>query len=226
MPSKLIKDMTGQRFTRLLVVDRAPSDSNGNARWNCICDCGSATVSSGFTLRNGEAKSCGCLTTEQLAERAVKHGLCGTPEYRTWASMLNRCRNPNFPGYSDYGGRGIGVCERWKVFSQFFADMGSRPSPKHSIERINNDGNYEPSNCRWATDAEQRRNTRQNHIVEYMGTKMTLMDAAKLAGLNFNCLRYRITHGWDIDRAMTEPPKELAVHRIMRERRKKAAGEH
>lgn len=205
------KDITGQRFTRLVVVSRAGSDSNGNAKWNCLCDCGNATTSSGFTLRNGEAKSCGCLTTEQLIARATTHKKSHDAEYRCWAGMLQRCDNPKTSRYSRYGGRGIKVCERWYCFEDFYADMGPRPTRDHSIERINNDGNYTPGNCRWATSKEQNHNKSSNRIVEYRGQEMPLQTAIELANspVNRNTVQGRLRRGWSVALAIEAPPRSL-----------------
>lgn len=202
-----IKDMMGMRFTRLLVLSRAPSDKNGNARWNCQCDCGDTTISSGFTLRNGEAKSCGCLTTDQLRERGTSHGKSGTPEHQSWAGMLQRCYNPNSRNYPRYGGRGIKVCQRWHKFEEFYADMGDRASLDHTLERINNDGPYAPGNCRWATTYEQNFNKYDNRMVDYRGQRVPLMRALEIAGtaISYTGVRWRLDNGWSVEKALETP---------------------
>ncbi len=205
------KDMTGQRFTRLVVLSRAPSDKNGNAKWHCRCDCGASTVSSGFTLRNGEAKSCGCLTTDQLVERVTTHKMSGTPEWWAWVHMFQRCGNPNNLRYHRYGARGIKVCERWNAFESFFADMGPRPSPKHTLERRDRNGNYEPGNCAWDTKAVQNNNKCNNRYVAYKGQRMTLMQALEAAGtaLSYPALRGRLKRGWPLEEALETPPNPM-----------------
>ncbi len=202
-----VKDMGGCRFTRLLVVDRAESDANGNARWHCQCDCGNTTITSGFTLRNGEAKSCGCLTTEQLKQRNLTHGRTKTPEYTSWASMLQRCENPKNVKYHHYGARGIKVCERWRNFQSFYADMGLRPSPKHTLERLDNELGYEPKNCAWATKSQQNYNKRDNHLVTYRGQIMPLGMAILKSGsgVNRSTIQGRLGRGWSTDAAIDTP---------------------
>lgn len=159
----LPKDMNGKRSGRLIAIQiTEKKDSNGSRHWLCKCDCGKEIQVSQRNIQTGHAKSCGCLRAEVVKKAAVKHGHAShankrSGEYMTWASMHNRCRNQKYHYYHRYGGRGITVCERWNDFENFLSDMGEKPVGT-SIDRINNNGNYEPGNCRWATQSEQRRN--------------------------------------------------------------------
>lgn len=158
MPSAI--DLTGKTFGRLLVKEMVPHHSGyrSRAHWRCECACGADCVVRGDDMQRGKVASCGCLRRERFHGLIYRHGLSRTPEYRSWKGLRSRCTSPTNPKYPYYGGRGISFCERWNSYENFYADMGPRPSPKHSIDRINNDGNYEPSNCRWATHLEQVNN--------------------------------------------------------------------
>lgn len=147
-------DITGQRFGRTVAIREAPSSARG-ARFLCRCDCGVEHVAHSADLRSGHSSSCGCLRREVH----LTHGGAHTPEWDIWRSMRQRCK-PG--GHPNYGGRGIRVCARWQKFANFIADMGPRPSPELTVERKNNDGNYEPNNCVWATRKEQANNTRRS----------------------------------------------------------------
>jgi hypothetical protein len=150
------------------------------------------------------------ITDEAVAAlRAAKKagGKSAMPEYFTWARMLQRCHNPRLPEYSYYGGRGIAVWEPWRVsFELFFLCMGPMAPPANEIDRINNDGNYEPGNCRWATRTEQTRNTRRNRHFTAFGRTMLLSDWGRESGLSIRTIRGRIKLGWDVERAVSEPP--------------------
>ena len=167
-----VADIRGLRFGRWLVVGSAPVRLAGITKWACRCDCGTERMVAGGHLRGGRTNSCGCYNREvagrRALERSTTHGHSprgkASPEYRAWRSMLNRCDHPCVNSYERYGGRGITVCSRWREsFEAFLADMGPKPSPKHSVDRIDNDGNYEPGNCRWATPIEQAQHKRRGH---------------------------------------------------------------
>jgi hypothetical protein len=181
MPKILdIKDM---RFGRLLVIERTKVSGARNVMWRCLCDCGNKTIAAAANIGK-TTFSCGCLAKETAKELlsgntyARTHNMSHTPEHDAWSGIQQRCYNPNHHKYPIYGGRGITVCKRWlDSFDSFYADMGARPSPKHSIDRFpNNDGNYEPNNCQWRTNKQQSRNRRTNVFVEIDGTNLCLVD--------------------------------------------------
>jgi hypothetical protein len=191
-----LKDLTGQIFGRWSVI-REFGRKFGAATWLCKCDCGTIKEVMSRSLVKGMSRSCGCLRDEISSRKNSKHGLAKGgkfPEYNAWYDMISRCEKPTMPYYHRYGARGITVCERWRnSFRDFIADMGKRPSSKHSIDRIDNDGNYEPSNCRWATREEQNNNRSCCVYLEYDGRKLTLSQWSKVTGINQQTigLRYR-----------------------------------
>jgi hypothetical protein len=157
-------DLTGDTFGRLTVLSRQKDKVTPNGTsftmWLCRCSCGLEIPASSSNLKRGHTTSCGCWMRDRITKHGGARGYTRTPEYSVWQAMRGRCRSNKGRAFSQYKGRGISVCERWEHFENFLADMGQRPSLKHSIERINNDGNYEPNNCRWATNAEQQMNKR------------------------------------------------------------------
>jgi hypothetical protein len=202
-------EMLGRRFGRLLVVARDGSDACA-ARWKCVCDCGSICTTRGTALRGG-VQSCGCLTRERSREKGknATHGLSKTIEHMTWLGMRNRCNNPRQPKYENYGGRGITVCERWDSFENFLADMGKRP-PGMTIDRIDNNGNYEPSNCRWADRQTQSSNRRSNIYVRLGDERVTLAEATRRLGIcPQKTAEQRVGRGWDPLRAVTQPARKI-----------------
>lgn len=204
-------DLSDRRFGRLLVTGdhvRRPYSSSGQNRtfWVCVCDCGNQKEIAYGQLVSGIAKSCGCLRSEKTSERRATHRKSGTPEHNTWKCMIKRCRNVNDPAFSNYGGRGIYVCDRWMMsFSNFLHDMGPRPSNRHSIDRINNDGPYSPENCHWATDFEQNSNTRKNTILEHNGRKLHLCEWSRQLGIKSQTICERLRRGWTIGQALSTP---------------------
>lgn len=188
------------------MVLRVGECRKGRWRWICRCDCGETREVFGSNLIRGLSQSCGCLTRERVKEANTTHGRRHTPEYETWAKIIARCENPKASVFAYYGGRGISVCERWRhSFENFFADMGLKPTPKHSIDRIDTNGNYEPSNCRWATHTEQMRNTRRNVYWTYNGESLCLSEWAERYKINQETLRNRLERGESLGDALTRP---------------------
>lgn len=213
------ESLIGLSFGRLTVIsrDEAKRGIDPNSWWVCKCDCGTSKSIIGQQLKSGGTLSCGCYRKEFAKSRvdngtsAVKrtHGMTKTPEHRTWGSMIQRCENKKHQAFSNYGGRGIKVCQQWRdSFQQFFIDMGNRPKGT-SLDRINVNGDYEPSNCRWATDIQQKNNRRDNRYIKWEGETYTLSNLAKKHGITYNILSKRLAAGWDIENALTIPTKVM-----------------
>jgi len=199
------KNLTGNRFGMLVVLQYAGTVKS-HSQWNCQCECGNLVTKPGRHLLSGATRTCGCINAERAGNNFRTHGMRKSAEYRAWAGMLKRCRDKSL---ANYGGRGIAVCQRWAdSFEAFFADMGTRPTPQHSIDRIDNDGNYEPSNCRWATKLEQGLNRRTNRIIEFDGRAMTVSQWESEMGYPTRLIDTRLRRGWTIERAITEPPRK------------------
>ncbi len=204
-----IINLVGQRFGKLAVVRFVGLNKYRYALWECRCDCGESVLIPSGKLRTGNSKSCGCLKRE--ATRTHGQSRCnegqGTPEYETWRSMLARGRGTNKRGRHNYAERGITVCQRWiDSFEDFLIDMGPKPSPNHSIDRIDNNGNYEPGNCRWATKKQQDRNRRTNRLLTLNGKTMCLVEWAESLGVTSQTIINRLdTYGWCLEEALTLP---------------------
>lgn len=195
-------DMTGMRFGRLTVLRLADHQRPGKSKlWVCKCDCGGARVSSRATLLAGKSNSCGCL------KRTHHHTPVSgkSPTYRSWDSMMARCYYPSNPAHAYYKSLGIEVCERWHTFSNFLADMGERPEGTTLDRYPDKIGNYEPSNCRWATKKEQANNRVTNRNLEYKGRLYTLSELCAATGLTKDFLHGRLRNGWDVTRAVETP---------------------
>lgn len=202
----MLLDLIGKEFGRLKVVSR--SDNCGRRpRWNCVCSCGNSKTVFGDNLRMGRTKSCGCLHKESTSKANSTHLKTGSVEYTAWINMLSRCYNRNKKDFKNYGGRGITVCERWKEFENFYADMGNRPD-NTSIDRIDVNGNYEPSNCRWASNLEQARNMRSNRLIEFNGIISSLSEHCSKAGLDYRSVHQRLKRGWNVTKALSTPIKQ------------------
>lgn len=195
--SKLM-DITGETYGRLTVISRAANSKRGLTRWVCSCGCGNKTTVNGGDLKLGKTKSCGCLNKDLNKT----HGMTGTHIYFVWRSMRNRCNSKSNPYYSCYGGRGIKVCERWNSLENFIADMGE-PEKGMTLDRIDNNGDYKPSNCRWATQAQQNRNYRRNINISFNGKTQCLTDWANEIGISAPALKYRLNN-WPLQEALTK----------------------
>lgn len=200
--AKHFNDITGMRFGRLVAIEFCKSTN----KWVCQCDCSNVTSVASGSLRFGITKSCGCLYREMVKKAPLKHGLSHSGEYRTWLCMRQRCYNKNDGRYRDYGGRGIRVCQEWHKFENFFADMDPKPSSAHSIERLDNDGHYEPCNCIWATPKRQARNRSTNILISFNNETKLMIEWAEMIGIKYDTLKSRLRkNNWSVVRAITEP---------------------
>ena len=195
----------GATFGRWTVT--SPESPTSTRRWLCRCECGKLGVVRKEKLLNSTSQSCGCLQRESL----TTHGMTAaavrksSSEYWIWNTMIQRCTNPRARNYSDYGGRGISVCESWRFFPNFFADMGARPSKLHSLERMDNEGGYSPANCCWATRREQNQNRRNNRLLTARDETKCLAEWARALGCSHTTILARIRLGWSEERAVTTP---------------------
>lgn len=200
-------NIVGSIFGRLTVVERS-ENNKFKARWLCRCECGKRKVVDGTLLRSGHTQSCGCLAIERRTKHGGTAGYVYSKEYTAWKHMVSRCTSVKDPAWSDYGGRGITVCEPWRSFATFLKDMGNAPSPDMSLDRIDNDVGYGPSNCRWATRGQQAANKRGSVVVNIDGFKECLAHACRRYGTAVGTAKARIRRGWTERRAITEAPQK------------------
>lgn len=201
-----LKDLVGQKFGRWTVVSFAERRKKCSY-WNCVCECGKEKIVSHGNFKKGISKSCGCFKKENPGSKT--HGLTRTAEYQTWLGFKKRCNNPKNKGYKNYGGRGIIVCDRWlHSFENFFEDMGYRPSPKHSLDRIENNKGYYKENCRWATRKEQNNNQRSNVKITFKNTTLNIAQWADTLNINASTIRARIRKGWGLEKAVSHPVRK------------------
>lgn len=203
-------DLKDQRFGRLVAKQRCLEKKTKDARWECVCDCGNTIVVYALSLKSGNTKSCGCLRKEEAKVSSMTHGFSYVPEYRVWQGIKERCYNKNHQYYPEYGGCGIVMSDEWKDdFVAFYKDMGSRPTPDHTIDRKYNTKGYSKDNCRWVTRIEQANNTKRNIHYTYNGISRTLAGWCRELGLNYDNVYYQIRNGstFDevVDRYMKKP---------------------
>lgn len=206
------ENLCGNKYGNLTVIERSRNEQYAkkysNPVYKCICDCGNIVYVSAGHLKNGHTQSCGCLQKIATSNAAKTHGLSKDKIYRIWISMISRCEDINSTGYCNYGARGISVCAKWRNdFTEFYLwALSNGYKEGLTIERINVDGNYEPTNCTWATCKEQQNNKRNNHFITFNGKTQTMMQWSEELGINYATLNYRINIAkWTIDRALTEP---------------------
>lgn len=201
------KDIEGHIFGRLFVDGYAGRNSclSGYTHyWSCTCSCGVRCTVGHINLRSGHTKSCGCMRKEVTSARTRKHGLTKSRVHGSWSHMKTRCYNSNCKDFPDYGGRGIKVCADWHVFENFLRDMG-HPPDNLSLDRIDSDGDYESSNCRWATATQQSRNRRGVRRIAFEGVTLPIPEWAERFGLKLPTLHFRLNNGWTIKQALTSP---------------------
>lgn len=198
MPKKPI-NLSGLQYGRLTVINRVDGD---NSKCVCICSCGTIKTYWSSAIMGGRTQSCGCLRAD-IVPHNKRHGMTGSPTYRSWQHMIDRCCNNSNPSYKDYGARGITICERWSLFDNFLDDMGVKPEGK-TIDRIENDGNYCPENCQWSDKTAQANNRRSSRIITHNGESLTLAQFARKFNISIGTLWYRLKSGWPMDRALNE----------------------
>ena len=204
---KLI-DLTGQRFGRLVVLERAGHSSSNDVLWMCQCDCGTRKIINGRSLRRGKTLSCGCYMREIVGRIHRIHGQYKSRLYRIWKGMLARCNIPSATSYSNYGDRGVNVAKEWFEFGNFEKwAHSSGYTDDLTLDRIDTNGNYSPDNCHWVNRLRQGNNSRRNVLLTFNGEQRTTSEWAREVGINYETIRSRLLRGWPIERALTEPVK-------------------
>lgn len=200
-------DLTGQRFGKLVVLKKEGKDNSGHSTWLCQCDCGNLKVARGSHLKRGYIQSCGCIVIDSLKARSIKHGLEGTRLYRIWRGMIIRCYNPKSNRYHRYGERGITVCDEWRENPLAFHNWAIKNGygENLTLDRIDNDGPYNPDNCRWITMKEQLNHKSNNRNVTINGVTKTVAQWADSNGIKIGTIYSRLKRGWDIVDAVTKP---------------------
>lgn len=209
------KDITGQVFGRLIVLEYTNQRKGKVIIWKCKCACGQVLLVNGQSMKSGNTKSCGCLDRESRSKAGMArrtHRKSRTSEHRVWTAMRSRCMNKSHESWASYGGRGITVCDRWFHFENFLADMGPRPRGT-SLDRINNEGGYSPDNCRWATRREQQRNQRGNKLLTFQGETLCLIEWEERTGISSLAISTRIKRGWSIEDALTVSSTPRYAHK-------------
>ncbi|BCG66439.1 hypothetical protein [Staphylococcus phage vB_SsapH-Golestan101-M] len=201
-----LKDMTNYKFNGCVVLKRAENKGK-NVCWLCRCYCGVEFVVRATDIRTGNTKSCGCLNRKLAGDRARKHGNRNSRLYNIWNNMKMRCSNPNSVNFKNYGARGISVCDEWfNSFENFYKwAMGNGYNDTLTLDRIDNDKGYKPSNCKWADYTHQERNRRNNHILEYNNEKYSIAEWSDITGIPYSTLWSRIKKGWSVEKALTQP---------------------
>lgn len=201
MPKRL--DLTGKVFGKWKAIKFSHLNKTKAAYWKVECECGVIGIVRTSALTDGSSTSCGCVAGELISKSRTTHGSTSSPEYHAWRGLKKRCLLEDNASYIHYGARGIKVCKEWlNSFETFLNDMGLKPTPKHTIERIDVNGNYEKSNCKWATWQEQQRNRRNNRLVEWGGKIKCISDWAEELGVNRSALSYRLINGgWSTEKA-------------------------
>lgn len=206
---RVAEDLLGRRYGRLLVTSRAPN-VGGKPAWQCHCDCGASKTVRAVCLKRGSARSCGCLARELTAARSTRHGMTGSPEWTSWQAMHARCSDPK--KFSVYGS--VEICDRWRSFENFLADMGKRPATDYSIDRIDSSRGYEPGNCRWATKTVQSENRRTTVWIEANGSRLTASEWARRTGMSLSAILSRLARGMSHQDVVTIPYRAATRKRL------------
>lgn len=202
---KLI-NLIGKKFGRLTVIKRVENTKNNKTQWLCKCDCGNYIKVQSYLLTHNYTKSCGCIAIEKLKKRSITHGLSKSKIYAVYCTIKARCNNPNNNVYQYYGAKGVKLCSEWLNFENFYNwAINNGYKEGLSIDRINVNGDYEPSNCRWATKEEQSNNRSNNHLITYNNQIHTISEWSKITGLTKSAIQYRLSKKWDIEKIFTTP---------------------
>ena len=211
----VVKDLSGQRFGRLVALRCVGRTNNGNATWLCKCDCGNEAIIASYALKTGRTRSCGCYKQEMLGKASITHGDSGvnkTRLYGIWAGIKTRCYNEHqAESYKKYGKRGISMCDEWRNSYASFRDWAFSNGYRDdlTIDRIDNNGPYEPSNCRWASVKEQNNNRRSNHYLTFNGKTQSIAQWTEEAGFGRSVIEHRLSRGWSVEAALQTPMKAL-----------------